>query len=123
MLRFNGGPDTKIGDLSRAQAFTEIKSADIKVGDVLKITAGMTFPCDMALLSSSADGACFIKTSSLDGEKNLKKRLQPKDFDKLCGNGKEPKYIQLAGLKGHCYVQNPNKNLQKFDAYFQVEGK
>lgn len=38
------------------------------------------FPSDLILIESSNDGACFIQTSSLDGEKNLKKRLKPKDF-------------------------------------------
>ena len=40
-----------------------------------------TFPADLALLTSSNDGDCFIKTSSLDGEKNLKKRVQAKDLN------------------------------------------
>ena len=35
----------------------------------------------MILLASSAEGdQAFIQTSSLDGEKNLKKRMKPKDF-------------------------------------------
>ena len=38
------------------------------------------FPADVILVESSNDGVCFIQTSSLDGEKNLKKRLKPKDF-------------------------------------------
>lgn len=33
-----------------------------------------TFPADLSLLCSSNEGLAFIKTSSLDGEKNLKKR-------------------------------------------------
>lgn len=43
---------------------------------------GDTFPADIALLTSSDNGDCFIKTSSLDGEKNLKKRVQCKDLKK-----------------------------------------
>jgi len=35
---------------------------------------------DLLLMESSSEGACFIQTSSLDGEKNLKKRLRPKDL-------------------------------------------
>lgn len=66
--------------------FQEVRSADIKVGDLLKITDGMAFPCDLVLLASSADGNCFIKTSSLDGEKNLKKRQLAKDFGNLLPN-------------------------------------
>ena len=44
---------------------------------------GETFPADIAFITSSTEeGNCFIKTSSLDGEKNLKKRIQIKDLDK-----------------------------------------
>jgi P-type E1-E2 ATPase len=59
------------------------ESADLKVGQVIVCRDGCTFPADIALLSSSDNGDCFIKTSSLDGEKNLKKRVQPKDMGKI----------------------------------------
>ena len=36
---------------------------------------GETFPADLGVLATSNKGDCFIKTSSLDGEKNLKKRF------------------------------------------------
>ena len=40
------------------------------------------FPADLILMSSSGiGGVAFIQTSSLDGEKNLKKRVKAKDFD------------------------------------------
>lgn len=43
------------------------------MGDIVKILEGETFPADLIVIKSSAeDGSCFIETSSLDGEKNLK---------------------------------------------------
>lgn len=50
------------------------------MGDILFIPEDIMFPSDLILIESSNDGACFIQTSSLDGEKNLKKRLKPKDL-------------------------------------------
>jgi magnesium-transporting ATPase (P-type) len=41
---------------------------------VVLMEEGDTFPADLCLLCSSNEGLAFIKTSSLDGEKNLKKR-------------------------------------------------
>lgn len=38
--------------------------------------------------TSNEDGICYINTSSMDGEKNLKKRLVPKDLDKLISTNK-----------------------------------
>ena len=54
--------------------FEQATSADLKIGDMMLCQNGDKFPADLVLLTSSNDGDCFIKTSSLDGEKNLKKR-------------------------------------------------
>lgn len=49
--------------------FKDIQSKSIKVGDILLIEDGETFPADMVLLKSSRGLTAFIQTSSLDGEK------------------------------------------------------
>ena len=52
---------------------TQITWADVKVGDICYVIEKENFPADIILLASSIeDGSCFIETSSLDGEKNLK---------------------------------------------------
>ena len=61
--------------------FQTIKSSELRVGDLVLLQDGDKFAADFALLTSSNSGDAFIKTSSLDGEKNLKKREQPKDLD------------------------------------------
>ena len=51
----------------------EIRSEDIKVGDILRVEEDDSFPCDLVLLSAANDeGKCFITTANLDGETNLK---------------------------------------------------
>ena len=46
------------------------------MGDIIKVEDEEYFPADLMLLcSSNLDGNCFIMTSSLDGEKNLKQKL------------------------------------------------
>ncbi len=52
-----------------------MKASDLRVGDIVLCREGEKFAADFAILTSSNDGECFIKTSSLDGEKNLKKRF------------------------------------------------
>ena len=54
--------------------FEDIPSSELVVGDIVRFHADDKFNADFALLTSSGGGDCFIKTSSLDGEKNLKKR-------------------------------------------------
>ena len=48
------------------------------MGDIVLVKDGDTFAADLILISSAyIDGTAFIATSSLDGEKNLKKRNIP----------------------------------------------
>lgn len=51
----------------------DIEWKDLNVGDVIRVEDEEYFPADIVLLNSSnKDGSCYIMTSSLDGEKNLK---------------------------------------------------
>lgn len=62
----------------------------------------------MILLASSNEGICYIQTSSLDGEKNLKKRTRPKDIEKYILNTCEPDRLIFVG---ECVSENPNPEL------------
>ncbi len=53
------------------------------------------FPADLILITSSADGAAFIETASLDGEKNLKPR---NSFKFLIPYNTEQKIAELKGV-------------------------
>lgn len=54
----------------------------MSVGDTLLINENEDFPADMVLLATSQpDAACYIQTSSLDGEKNLKIKRTPKNLE------------------------------------------
>lgn len=52
-----------------------IKSADIRVGDIIQVHAKERIPADMVILSTSEhSGSIFIKTDQLDGETDWKVR-------------------------------------------------
>jgi magnesium-transporting ATPase (P-type) len=45
-----------------------MKWKDIKVGDIVEVTADSPFPCDLVLLySKTSDGLCYKTTANLDG--------------------------------------------------------
>lgn len=54
---------------------------DVRVGDVVTIHNRESVPADIAMLScSNPKGMCFVMTSNLDGETNLKARLVNQDI-------------------------------------------
>ena len=62
-----------------------------KVGDIVKVSDGEAFPCDLVLLSSSNKGGkCSVKTANIDGETNLKDRLSVPQTRGLVPKEKEP---------------------------------
>ncbi|XP_020820884.1 phospholipid-transporting ATPase IH isoform X1 [Phascolarctos cinereus] len=49
------------------------QSRNLRVGDIVMVNDGETFPCDLIFLSSSReDGTCYVTTASLDGESSHK---------------------------------------------------
>ena len=72
------------------------------------------FPCDLIVLDTAlANGACFIETSSLDGEKNLK----TKNAHPLCVGLASDKICHVAGMLTY---ELPNARLYNFDGSLQV---
>lgn len=78
----------------------EIKCKKIRVGDLVHVREGESFPADLMVVATShPNGLCYVETSNLDGEINLKVRTAPVCFHK-CGMWDvpelEPVIIQAA---------------------------
>eukprot|EP01083_Nonionella_stella_P079459 218061_1 len=88
----------------------EIRSMDIKVGDILVVPNNEEVPCDIVLLQTSqADGSCYIETANIDGETNLKSRSALPQTHNLDEMG-------LRGLDASIECPLPNKHIYSFDA-------
>ncbi|XP_057819664.1 phospholipid-transporting ATPase 3 isoform X2 [Cryptomeria japonica] len=79
------------------------------VGSIVKIKSKEYFPADMLLLSSSNDeGLCYIETSNLDGESNLKTRRA------LENTWKYATPYEARNFRGEIHCEHPNDLLYTF---------
>ncbi len=65
----------KYKKLCKDGSLVDIESSEVKVGDIISISAGERIPADLILLhTNQKNGAVFIKTDQLDGETDWKLR-------------------------------------------------
>ncbi|KAG6876054.1 hypothetical protein C0993_005923, partial [Termitomyces sp. T159_Od127] len=96
--------------LTSNSTFAEKKWKDIKVGDVVRLESDDFIPADMILISSSEpEGLCYIETSNLDGETNLKiKQASPHTASLVA-----PSLVNT--LRGSLRSENPNNSLYTYE--------
>ncbi|KAG6889115.1 hypothetical protein C0995_003684 [Termitomyces sp. Mi166 len=96
--------------LTFESSFTEKKWRDIKVGDVVRLESDDFIPADMILLSSSEpEGLCYIETSNLDGETNLKIKQASSHTSSLTA----PSLVST--LRGSLRSEQPNNSLYTYE--------
>lgn len=109
----------KATNLNKAQRYRRGEWAtvhwkDLIVGDVIKICDMETIPAD-AIVIESADAKyqCFIMTSTLDGEKNLKPKFAPMEIQD-CLASKTNDSSQEFKYQGTITCGSPDENLYSF---------
>ncbi|KAL8529386.1 hypothetical protein ACS0TY_006709 [Phlomoides rotata] len=96
--------------------FRQVRWKDIRVGEIIKLSANETLPCDMVLLSTSdSTGVAYVQTMNLDGESNLKTRYAKQETQM-----KNPENEKISGL---IKCDKPNRNIYGFQANMDVDGK
>ncbi|KAG7523913.1 phospholipid-transporting ATPase IB isoform X1 [Solea senegalensis] len=90
----------------------------VAVGDIVKVTNGQHLPADMVILSSSEPQAmCYIETSNLDGETNLKIRQG------LTLTASFQALEDLVALTGRLECEGPNRHLYDFTGTLRLENQ
>jgi magnesium-transporting ATPase (P-type) len=99
------------GDGGCSGEVSDVRWEDVCVGDIVKVVDGELIPADLLCLHVELpDGVCFIKTTNLDGESNLKIRrpVQMESGQRLT----EP--TDLLKMKGVLECEKPNADLHSF---------
>ncbi|KAG9018263.1 hypothetical protein FRB90_011717 [Tulasnella sp. 427] len=96
--------------LSESGTFVDKKWRHIRVGDIVRLESNDFIPADLLLISSSEpEGLCYIETSNLDGETNLKiKQASPKTSHMT-----SPQLAQR--LQGYLRSEQPNNSLYTYE--------
>ncbi|CAO3680797.1 unnamed protein product [Umbelopsis ramanniana] len=98
--------------------FIERRWREVQVGDICRIEGSEFFPADLILLSSSEpEGLCYIETSNLDGEVNLKIKQALPETAKYTS----PQHISQLG--GVIKSEQPNNRLYNYDGTFSIPSK
>lgn len=97
----------------REGKFQKIKWAELLVGDIVLVEEMETLPGDLIVLSTNLEsGICYIETSSLDGEKNLKPKMSPKEIFEDIGQNLDKAVLRL---EGKVVCESPNPLLHEFN--------
>jgi len=129
-------PNLSTSSSSSVVETKEVEWRDLHVGDVVRVDDGELFPADLVCLHSALeDDVCFIKTTNLDGENNLKIR-RPVDVSDAFptssssstakGDGDNddaprPSASDVLSLRGALTAEAPNANLHVFKGRLALE--
>ncbi|XP_002961083.2 phospholipid-transporting ATPase 3 [Selaginella moellendorffii] len=96
-------------EVCRGNEWRNVAWKDLNVGDVIRVNQDQYFPADLLFLASTnADGICYIETSNLDGETNLKiRKALEKTWDYMYPD-KAPDF------RGVIECEQPNNSLYTF---------
>ena len=96
--------------------FVDVPWKDVRVGNILEIKDGESFPADMVFLSSSnMQGTAFVNTMNLDGETNLKEKM-------ALELTKDMRELDLHAILLEVATDNPNMSLLRWNCNIRMNG-
>ncbi|CAK9154288.1 unnamed protein product [Ilex paraguariensis] len=102
----------------RNHTFYETKWKKLRVGDLVKVYKDEFFPADLLMLSSSnEDGVCYVETSNLDGETNLKLKHASDVTARLHDEN------SFQQFKAMIKCEDPNEDLYSFVGTLYYDGQ
>ena len=107
--------NNRLAHIFQSGRFQPKKWKQIRAGEVVKVFANETIPCDIVLLGTSdPNGIAYIQTMNLDGESNLKTRYSRQETAVVV---KEEKFSGLVAC------EQPNRNIYEFAGNLSFNGQ
>jgi len=112
--------NNEITMIYRDNKWTETKSGDLCIGELVLVHQDCAFPADLILIDSELnEGICYIETATLDGEKSLKLKESPKETaDKLKINGEPKEELKIEGM---VITDQPNQDLYLLSKIMKIK--
>ncbi|GAA5915739.1 uncharacterized protein JCM6883_002941 [Sporobolomyces salmoneus] len=103
--------NTRKAKVLEGSSFVDKPWRSIRVGDIVRVESNESFPADLVILSSSEpEGLCYIETSNLDGETNLKIKQAHSSTANLLSPA------AISQISGQLRSEQPNNSLYTFEA-------
>ena len=99
----------------------EIAAQDLHVGDILYLTEDEEIPADCVVLySSNPNGICYIQTTNIDGETNLKLRTAAVPTQSILSQYSNAEEVgkALSSLNISIECPLPNSHIYQFPALY-----
>lgn len=103
----------RLVNVIRNKCTQEIYCEQIVVGDLVKVSRDEDVPCDIILLHSETPGCCYVTTSNLDGETNLKMLQVPKVVSTMS-------LQQIVAMRASITCQQPLANFYIFHGKLEI---
>uniref|UniRef100_A0A914X167 Phospholipid-transporting ATPase n=1 Tax=Plectus sambesii TaxID=2011161 RepID=A0A914X167_9BILA len=108
--------NNRISKIVRNKKLEAEKWMNVKVGDIMRLENNNFVAADMLLLSSSEpNGLCYIETTDLDGETNLKARQALTETAELGDN-----LTSLTNFKAEVLCEPPNNRISEFEGRITI---
>lgn len=102
----------------KTRRFIKKKWADIKVGNIVRVSRGQQLPADVIIVNGSEpEGLAFVETANIDGETNLKIRQAPRALQEYND------VASLMSLSGILTCEVPSEKIYSFEGKFVPSGQ
>ncbi|VDN51599.1 unnamed protein product [Dracunculus medinensis] len=110
--------NNRISWVVRGGRLVDEKWLNVKVGDVIRMERDQFVAADLLLLTTSEPhGLCYIETSELDGETNLKARQALPETYQM-----GDKLDEMSNFRGEIRCEGPNNDLSRFNGSLTING-